>query len=176
MFIKTNESLYKFWQNCRKQYYIIIKIFNILVKHSKYGEWKCRAPMLLGKAAWPSHIGGRLRVFGWGAQTLWLSFPFLGGLQITQVFAGEKRCRNVYSNIVLIISWKQHPPTGEWINELWYHLVLRFHQAARKVEVHVSTWMNHEYKLEQKASCKESVPHKEYATICKVHRLYTSIV
>lgn len=25
MFIKTNESLYKFWQNCRKQYYIIIK-------------------------------------------------------------------------------------------------------------------------------------------------------
>ena len=38
MFIKTNKSLYKFWQNCRRQYYIIIKIFNILVKQSQYGE------------------------------------------------------------------------------------------------------------------------------------------
>ena len=132
MFIKTSESLYKFWQNCRKQYYIIIKIFNILAKQSQYGEWKCRAPLLLGKGAWPSHFGERLRVFECRAQTLWLSFPFLGGLKclhITQVFAGENWCRTVYSNSVLIISWKQHPQTGEWINELWYHLVLRFHQA-----------------------------------------------
>ena len=47
MFIKTKESLYKFWQSRRKQYYIIIKIFNILGKRSQYGEWKCRVLMLL---------------------------------------------------------------------------------------------------------------------------------
>ena len=29
---------------------------------------------------------------------------------------------------------------------------LDFTTTARKVEVHVSSWMNHEYKFEQKAS------------------------